>query len=130
MEEEAIVSPPTRSRAAAVAAAPGGAPLITPAADNDNDEDQWPTKNCWLKLLICYLGQSVVNQTKLLKFKYPTVPGKDMKVSDMCASIAAGLRKHERRLLPTGLQQQIMIEPLGRVSDAVARPNNTPFRCG
>ena len=66
-------------------------------------EDQWPTKNCWLKLLICYLGQSVVNQTKLLSYKYPRVPGRDMKVSDMCASIAAGLRKRERRVLPSQL---------------------------
>ena len=37
----------------------------------------------------------------------------------MCASVAAGLRKRDRRLLPTGLQQQMMMEPLGRVGDAV-----------
>ena len=82
-------------------------------------ENQWPTKCCWRKLLMCYLGQSVVNQTKILAYAYPSVPGKDMKVRDMCASVSAGLRRRDRRVLPLGLQEknQQQFQPLGRVGD-------------
>ena len=83
-------------------------------------ENQWPTKNCWLKLLLCYIGQSVVNQQRLLAYVYPTVPGKDLKAQDMAASIASKLRVRDRRLLPSGLQHQSEkeFEPLGRVADS------------
>ena len=82
-------------------------------------DHQWPTKNCWLKLFNCYLGQSIINQTKLLAYVYPTVPGRDLKATDMAASIASGLRMRERNVLPLGIQQQAMMkEPLGRVSDS------------
>ena len=81
-------------------------------------ENQWPTKDCWLKLLLCYLGQSVTNQTKLLAYAYPGIPGRDLRARDMAASIASGLRKRERTILPAGLQRQLQEEPLGRVTDA------------
>ena len=61
---------------------------------------------------------SVVNQTRLLAYAYPTVPGKDLRVSDMCASITSKLRKRERTVLPVALRQQTHFEPLGRVADS------------
>ena len=48
------------------------------------------------------------------------VPGRDLKVLDMCASISGGLRKRERRTLPPGLQRVMerQFEPLGRIADS------------
>ena len=73
-------------------------------------EDQWPT--CWVKLLNGYLGQSIVNQQKLLSYKYPDIPGKDLTPKDMAASISAGLRRRQRVVQPVALRL-----PLKRVSE-------------
>ena len=80
-------------------------------------EDQWPTKCCWLKLLICYIGQSVVNQRKLLAYKYPQVPGKDMKPMDMAASVSSALRLRVRSVLPRQMRL-VATEPLSRVKNS------------
>lgn len=80
-------------------------------------EDQWPTKCCWRKLLMCYIGQSVVNQRKMLAYQYPEVPGKDLKPMDMAASITTALRLRERAVLPLPLRP-VVEEPLGRAEDS------------
>jgi len=59
-----------------------------------------------------------VNQSKLLSYVYPDIHGKDMKPSDMAASISSALRKSERKVLPAELRQEIVnSEGLGQITD-------------
>ena len=58
------------------------------------------------------LGQSIVNQQKLLSHKCPDIPGKDLTPKDMAASTSAGLRRRQRVTQPQALRL-----PLKRVSE-------------
>ena len=69
-------------------------------------EDQWRTKNCWLKLLHGYMGMTVINQQKLMQYYYPDVPGKDLTVMDMAASISSGLVQRDRTVLPFPIREE------------------------
>jgi len=83
-------------------------------------ESNWPTKNCWTKLLISFMGHSVINQQKLLAYQYPSIPGRDMTAVDMATSIAAGatLKIIKRKIMPRALRQSSAAAPkLKRVCD-------------
>jgi len=98
-----------------------------PAIDSINNtrqyglqlETNWPTKNCWTKLLVAFMGHSVVNHQRLLAYQYPCVPGKDMTVVDMATSISCGalLKTIRRKILPRSLQTNVASLPLKRLAD-------------
>lgn len=85
-------------------------------------EDHWPTKNAWTKLLNGFCGKSVCNQHRLFKYWYPGVPGKDLPVCDLAASIASSLRIRKRRLLPQALATQQSTLPMKIVSETPKSP--------
>jgi len=99
-----------------------------PAIDSINNirqhglqlENNWRTKNCWTKLMIGFMGHSVVNHQRLLAYSYPSVPGKDMTVIDMATSIASGsfLTTVKRKILPRNLQENTASHPLKRLADS------------
>lgn len=80
-------------------------------------EDHWPTKCCWVKLFVAFVGKSVVNQKKLLCYKYPGVPGKDLSTLDMAGTIAGGLKLRDRRV-PKQLRENVVGDfKLVRITD-------------
>ena len=85
-------------------------------------EDQWPTKCCWVKMFVAFVGKSIANMQKLLKYVYPGVPAKDMTSKELAQNIAGGLKIRERRVLPVALRQQENGLKLQRITD---RDGNT-----
>jgi len=84
-------------------------------------ESNWPTKNCWTKLLISFMGHSVINQQRLLAYQHPLIPGRDMTAIDMATSIASGtlLKVLKRKVLPRALCDSAATAPkLKRVCDS------------
>ena len=102
---------------------------LLPSIDSINNQRQyglqletnWPTKSCWTKLLVAFMGHSVVNHQRIMSYKYPGIPGKDMTILDTATSIAAGktLKRIKRKILPRPLRQSaVKAVPLKRLSNA------------
>jgi len=67
------------------------------------------------------MGHSVVNHQRIMSYKYPGIPGKDMTILDTATSIAAGktLKRIKRKILPRPLRQlAVKAVPLKGLSNA------------
>jgi hypothetical protein len=81
-------------------------------------EKQWPTKCCWKKLLMGYLGMSIVNMQQLYSYCYPGVPRKDLTVNDFARTIAKDVNLRKRTTLPVPLCKTQNNLLLRRIADA------------
>ena len=79
-------------------------------------EHAWPTKDCWVKLLLACEGMSVVNQQRLNSCAHPGLERKDMRAKEFAATTSFGLKERDGAMPVEPVAGEL---PLKRVADAM-----------